>query len=43
MADHRRYAHHDRTRLRALYQVPHDLPQGMLTLLMQLNAPHEEE
>jgi hypothetical protein len=26
-----------------LYQVPQDLPQGMLTLLMQLNAPHEEE
>ena len=29
--------------LKALYQVPQDLPQGMLTLLMQLNAPHEEE
>ena len=29
--------------LQALYQVPQDLPQGMLTLLMQLNAPHEEE
>ena len=24
--------------LKALYQVPHDLPQGMLTLLIQLNA-----
>ena len=29
--------------LKALYQVPQDLPQGMLTLLMQLNAWHEEE
>jgi hypothetical protein len=29
--------------LKALYQVPQDLPQGMLTRLMQLNAPHEEE
>jgi hypothetical protein len=29
--------------LKALYQVPQDMPQEMLTLLMQLNAPHEEE
>jgi hypothetical protein len=29
--------------LKALYQVPQDLPQGILTLLIQLNAPHEEE
>jgi len=29
--------------LKALYQVPRDVPQGMLTLLMQLNARHEEE
>jgi hypothetical protein len=29
--------------LKALYQVPQDLPQGMLTLLRQLNAPDEEE
>jgi hypothetical protein len=27
--------------LKTLYQVPQDLPQGMLTLLM--NAPREEE
>ena len=29
--------------LKALYQVPQDLPQEMLTLLIQLNAWHEEE
>jgi hypothetical protein len=29
--------------LKALYQVPQDVPQGMLTLLMQLTALHEEE
>jgi len=29
--------------LKALYQVPQDVPQGMLTLLMQLTARHEEE
>jgi len=29
--------------LKALYQVPRDVPQGMLRLLMQLNARHEEE
>ena len=29
--------------LKALYQVPQDLPQGMLTLLMRLNARHEQE
>jgi hypothetical protein len=29
--------------LKALYQVPRDVPQGMLTLLMQLNAPQQEE
>jgi hypothetical protein len=27
--------------LKALYQVPQDLLQGMLTLVRQLNAPHE--
>ena len=30
-------------KLKALYQVPQDLPQEMLTLLIQLNACHEEE
>ena len=29
--------------LKVLYQVPRDVPQGMLTLLMQLNARQEEE
>jgi hypothetical protein len=28
--------------LRALYEIPQDLPHEMLTLLMQVNAPHEE-
>src|SRR5258708_1412241 len=26
--------------LRALYELPRELPQGILTLLMQINAPH---
>lgn len=30
-------------KLKALDQVPQDLPQEMLTLLIQLNAWHEEE
>lgn len=29
--------------MRARYEIPQDLPREMLTLLMQLNAPHEEE
>jgi hypothetical protein len=29
--------------LKTLYQVPQDLQQGKLMLLMQLNAPHEDE
>ena len=29
--------------LKALYQVRQDVPQGMLTLLMQLTARHEQE
>ena len=29
--------------LKAYYEVPQYLPQEMLTLLMQLNAWHEEE
>jgi hypothetical protein len=29
--------------LKTLYQVPQDLPQTILTLLMQLNLRHEEE
>jgi len=29
--------------LKALYQVPQDLPQEMHMLLIQLNAWHEEE
>jgi hypothetical protein len=27
--------------LRAQYQLPQELPHEMLTLLMQINAPHE--
>jgi len=27
----------------ARYEVPQDLPHEMFTLLMQVNAPHEEE
>jgi hypothetical protein len=29
--------------LRARYEVPQDLPHEMLTLLIQLTVPHEEE
>jgi len=29
--------------LKALYQLPRDVPQGMLRLLMQLKARQEEE
>jgi hypothetical protein len=29
--------------LRALCEVPQDLPRGMFMLLMQLNQPREEE
>jgi hypothetical protein len=29
--------------LRARYEVPQDLPHGMLTILMQLNEREEEE